>query len=195
MSRGLQEVLHGAWLQVSGFWDRLWWCLWSWITEDAQTRSLRHLQSQNTEVSCPPQPLGFAVDVDLGLVRSQARKQSVAGGDLKGHQPPTPGHDCTGAICVGDCLDGRQHEPGEEEQINPELFSHPNHEVGVMGGYLMKLSQFLRAAGVLFVSGEAARAGCGILGVSAPSGKHQLPRCGRCCIDSGLVTGQPVALM
>lgn len=58
----------------------------------------------------PPQPLGFAVDVDLGLVRSQSRKQSVAGGDLKGHLPPTPGHVCTGAICVGGCLDGRQHK-------------------------------------------------------------------------------------
>lgn len=103
--------------------------------EDAQTQSSRDLQCQNTEVSCPPpQPLGFAVDVDLELVRSQARKQSVAGGDLKGHQPPTPGHDCTGAICVGDCLDGRQHEPGEEEQINPRSFSHLNREVGVAGG-------------------------------------------------------------
>lgn len=31
----------------------------------------------------PPHPPGFAVDVDLGLVRSQSCKQSVAGGDLE----------------------------------------------------------------------------------------------------------------
>lgn len=33
----------------------------------------------------------------------------------------------------------------------------------------MKIGQFLRAADVLFVSGEAARAGCGVSGVSVSS--------------------------
>lgn len=59
----------------------------------------------------------------------------------------------------------------------------------------MKPPEFLRAASGLLASDEAARVGCGTLGVSPPSGKHWLPGCGRCCKSSNLFSGQPKAWM
>lgn len=59
----------------------------------------------------------------------------------------------------------------------------------------MKPPEFLRAASGLFASDEAARVGRGTLTVSPPSGKHRLPRCGRCCVSSNLFSGQPRAWM
>lgn len=79
--------------------------------------------------------LGFAADADLRLGRSQSRKQSVAGGDLKGHRPPTPGGRLRqGHVCRR--LPGWSttqtllEQLGEGKKYTP---SHPNHGVGVAG--------------------------------------------------------------
>jgi len=143
VSQELLEALHGAWLWVPGF-------------RDPPVLDCRGCSDTKLEALAPPehggfapQPLGFAVDVDLGLVRSQSCKQSVAGGDPKRSPTSYPQHDCTGATCVGGRSDGRQHqlflEKGNKQ--TPSL-SATRTTRWVSRGCLMEPPQLLEAARV-----------------------------------------------
>lgn len=101
--------------------------------------------------------LGFAADADLRLGRSQSRKQSVAGGDLKGHRPPTPGGRLRqGHVCRR--LPGWSTTQTLLEQLGEGKKNTPRatQTTGwASRGHLIKPRWFLRAVSfVLFASAE-----------------------------------------
>lgn len=81
----------------------------SQITKDAQPEA--HGRKHGAFFFFSLRGLGLSADADLGLVRSRSCKQSVAGGELKGHRPPAPRGQLCQALCVwAAALDGPKHK-------------------------------------------------------------------------------------